>query len=121
MITSRCRDHAGQVPPSLFELVNVYQTAPHLKCAHREVILMFDPDVGTRALAEQRPTGLRGWSQNRMNKIRSRLQLLETEGDHESGCTSKIASISTAIPLVSLLTPMPALTLTPTEPRHAPK
>src|SRR5258708_12536431 len=98
LISSGCRSSDGQVRLWLFELVNVYQTAPHLKCAHRAVILMFDPDVGTRALAEQRPTDLRGWSQNRMNKIRSRPQLLETEGDHESGCTSKIASISTAIP-----------------------
>jgi hypothetical protein len=48
------------------EPVDVHDSAAQLECAYRTVILVFDPDLGARPTAEQRPFNLRSRRKNRM-------------------------------------------------------
>ena len=69
VIAAGRRDDAGDAPAAgRFRRSHVDEAAAHLEGADRRVVLVLDPDLGARALAEQRPAILRRRRHDRMHE-----------------------------------------------------
>ena len=78
VIAAGGRDHAGDIRLLPLQLLHVGESAAQLEGADRRVVLVLDPDLRARALAEQGPAILRRRQHDRMHGGGGGFELGET-------------------------------------------
>lgn len=100
MIAARGRDNAPDVRLPLPQALHIHQPAAQLEGPHRGVILVFDPDLGTRARRDERPMNLGRGRQYTVNDLRRRLKRFEPWQDHVL-IVRKLSAISYQLAAIS--------------------
>ena len=72
MIAASCGGHARAIGPRFHEPIDESDSAPGLECSGRKVVLMLDPDLGSRGFGQKRPLDLRRRLQFAVDQVRRR-------------------------------------------------
>src|SRR5262245_44841683 len=85
VVASRCRDDAGDSGLAALQLVHVDKAAADLEGTDERMVLVLHPDLGARALREQRPQDLRCRRHNWADEVGRRFDCWEVRQPLRNG------------------------------------